>query len=234
MLRRTVLASALTTAALVFAGCTSSGPAEQSAGPSAAELLAAARKTFDAASSVSIVLTSEGVPAGVSGVTGTTGKAVISATEPKFDGQVTGTFGGVTGNIAVRAIGEKVWAKLFTETFEPFDLASVGAPNPARFFDPAHGLSALLTDTQKPALGEWARVDKDVVRQVSGTLSGARVKELLVLGEDTATFSVTYGITESSHVLRTVSLTGPFYGTATSTYDIVLADYGVPVEISAP
>ncbi len=43
-----------------------------------------------------------------------------------------------------------------------------------------------------------------------------------------------YGLVEESWEARTVTLTGPFYPPAESTYTVTLDDYGVPVEITAP
>lgn len=230
MLRRSVLAL-LPAAALSLVGC--SNDAVVDPGKGAADVLHEARLGFDEATSVQVALTSTDVPTGQSGVTGATGNAVISTTEPKFDGQIAGTFSGVTGNVAVRAIGAQAWVKLFTDTFEPFDLAAAGAPNPAALFDPGAGLSALMNETTGMAYGEKVRSGKEILTTVTGKVPGSRIKELLVLGDGTGTFDVTYGITDASE-MRTITTTGAFYGTATSTYVITLTNYGTPVEISAP
>lgn len=232
MLRRSVLALLPAAAAtLALAACSDDTDAAPEV--SAADALTAARTAFDSAGSAQVALTSTDVPTGQSGVTGATGVAVISATEPKFDGQIAGTFSGVTGNVAVRAIGTQAWVKLFTDTFEPFDLVGAGAPNPAALFDPHAGLSALMGDTTGAAYGDKVRSGKEILTTVTGTVPGSRIQELLMLGDGTGTFDVTYGISEAGE-LRTITTEGAFYGTTTSTYDIVLTEYGTPIEISAP
>lgn len=230
MRRRAALAGGLLIAALALTACSGEDKAKE---PTAQEVLTQARTHFDAAKTVLFRMGSEGVPTGQSGVTGASGSGVISSTEPKFDGKVTGTFLGMSGAVDIRAIGDKMWIKLFNAAYTPFDAASANAPNPAAFFDPAKGLSDLLGQTGDPKLGKEARSGKDVVRQVTGTLPASRIKELFHLGQGTGTFTVTYGITEAGE-LRTVTTNGPFYTGGNATYTITLSDYGKPVDITAP
>lgn len=229
MQRRVVLAGGLLVT-LALAACSG---AEKAKEPTAQEVLAQAKSTFDAAKTVAFRMGSSDVPTGQSGVTGANGSGVIDATEPKFDGKVTGTFLGMTGTVDIRAIGDKMWIKLFNSGFQPFDLSTGDAPNPATFFDPAKGLSSLLTETGSPKLAGEARVGKDVVRKVTGTLPPTRIKELFHLGDGTGEFTVDYGIAQNGEV-RTITTSGPFYKGGTSTYTITLSDYGKPVDIPAP
>ena len=74
----------------------------------------------------------------------------------------------------------------------------------------------------------------DVLTTVTGTVPGAAVADLLVVGDRGATYDITYGITRSGRELRTVVLRGPFYEGATSTYTLRLKRLDQPVEITRP
>lgn len=232
MRARPVLAGALAALTLVAVGC-SGAEEEPPVERTAAERLAAARTVLADAGSVSLELTSTDVPEVENGVTAATGAGAVSATEPSFRGTITGTVQGIAATVEVVAIGEDTWLKLFTPDFEPFDLATLNAPNPATFLDPGAGIAGLLPLTGEPTLGPDFRAGKDVVTQVTGTLPGDRVAALFHLGDGEAEFRVTYGLTEGDE-LRTASLVGPFFGTTESTYTLTLTDYGVPVEITRP
>ena len=78
------------------------------------------------------------------------GAGVISTTEPKFQGTITGTIKGLAGTIDVVAIGADTYLKFFTPDYKKTDFDTLNAPNPAMFFDPATGISALLPQTANP------------------------------------------------------------------------------------
>jgi lipoprotein LprG len=218
------------TVALALAGCSDAGVA-QDAPP--AERLEDARAALDAAGSVTLDLSSTGVPERENGVTAANGQGVVSETEPKFKGTITGTIEGVPGTIEVVAIADTTWIKFFTPDFTVADLSTLGAPNPAMFFHSGDGISALLTATQDPVTGEDVREAGEVLGTVSGTLPGAEIRDLFLLGDGTGTFDVTYGLTENDQ-LRTATLDGPFFPGTTATYTLVISDYGSPVEIARP
>ncbi len=231
MPRRTgPIAVAVVAAALALAGCTETGVADTSP---PAERLEDAQAALDAAGSVTLDLSSRDVPLRENGVTAAQGQGVVSEEEPKFRGSITGTIGGVAGTVEVVAIGETTWIKFFTPEFEEADLEDLGAPNPAMFFHPGDGISSMLTATQDPVAGDDAREGSEVLATISGTLPGATVESVLDLGDGTGTYDVVYGLTENDQ-LRTATLTGPFFDGATSTYTLVISDYGSPVEIGRP
>ena len=225
-----VVASAL---ALTLGGC--SGSSGQDAAPqrTPAERLAAAKARFDAAKTVSLDLSSRDVPAVQNGVTAAKGDGVISATEPKFKGTITGTVSGVNGTIDAIAIGDTAYLKLFTPTYEKTDLDTLGAPNPATFFDPAVGISSLLTQTGDPKDAGRTRAGQEILSRIDGTLPGKRIDELFHLGDGTGTYAVSYGLTDTDE-LRTATLKGPFFPGGASTYTVTLTGYGAPVEITRP
>jgi lipoprotein LprG len=223
-------AVAVVAAALAAAGCTETGVADASP-PS--ERLEDAQAALDAAGSVTLDLSSRDVPLRENGVTAAQGQGVVSEEEPKFRGSITGTLEGVAGTVEVVAIGETTWIKFFTPEFEEADLEDLGAPNPAMFFHPGDGISSMLTATQDPVAGDDAREASEVLGTITGTLPGATVESVLDLGDGTGTYDVVYGLTENDQ-LRTATLTGPFFDGATSTYTLVISDYGSPVEIDRP
>jgi lipoprotein LprG len=231
MQRRALLAGAVTVAAVLLTGC--SGGEEPAGTMNPKDDLAAAKKTFDEAKFVGLTLSSKDVPQTENGVTGAVGTGEISATEPKFKGSVTATIKGVSGSAEVITIGDEAYMKFFTPTYNPADLADLGAPNPSNFFHPDKGISSLLVETGSPAVGEKVRDGAAVLQQYTGTLPGASIKELLNLGDGKSEFQVTYGIAEGDK-LQLAEVTGPFFAGTTSTYTLRLKNYGTAVEITRP
>lgn len=225
-----LVAALVATAALVTAGCSGAGVVEE---PAAADRLEDARAALDAAGSVSLELSSRDVPERENVVTAAQGQGVVSEEEPKFKGTITGTVEGVAGTVEVIAVGDTTWMKFFTPDYEEADLATLGAPNPAMFFHPGDGISSMLPATVDPQNGDDVREGSEVLGTVTGTLDGATVEDVLDLGDGTGTYDVTYGLTENDQ-LRTAVITGPFFDGATSTYTLVVSDYGSPVEIARP
>jgi lipoprotein LprG len=230
MRRHPRLLTAVLAASALVGGC-SGATVSDDAPP--AERLEDARAAMDNAGSMTLELTSREVPPRETGVTAAQGDGVVSETEPKFRGTITGSIEGTSGNIEVVAIGDTTWMKFFTPDYEETDLSTIGAPNPAQFFHPGDGLSSMLTATEDPVAGSDAREGEEVLGTISGTLPGAIVSDLLHLGDGTGSYDVVYGLTENDQ-LRTAKLTGPFFPDSTSTYVLVLRDYGSPVEITRP
>ena len=196
-------------------------------------VLSAAHDSLASTTSVTITLTSEGVPKGSEGVTAAEGVGAFDATTPKFKGTVTGKLQGIAGDFGVIAIGDEMWIKFFTPNYIPLDLAASGSLNPATLFNPSTGLPSLLAKTTEIAAGEQQRDGKEVLDIVTGKLSGEIVSSLLKLGEPGSIYEVTYGITADG-ALRKAVLTGEFFSGAASTYTFVVTDYGTPVDIERP
>ena len=232
MRRRALLASSVTVAVAMLVGCSGGGDAPEAKADPKTQL-AAAKKVFDDAKFVGLTLSSKDVPKTENGVTGAIGTGAISASEPKFKGNVTATIKGVSGAAEVITIGDAAYMKFFTPTYNPADLADLGAPNPSDFFDPAKGISQLLVETGSPTAGKEVRDGAAVLQQVSGTLPGSRIKALFNLGDGAGEFKVTYGIGEGDR-LQLATMTGPFFAGTTSTYTLRLKNYGTAVEITRP
>ena len=157
---------------LALAACSSGDAAAPSQSPT--EQLTAAKKAFDAAKTVQLDLSSRDAPPRENGVTAAKGAGVIDVTEPKFQGTITGTIKGLAGTIEVIAIGETAYLKFFTPDYKKTDLNTLNAPNPAMFFDPATGISALLPQTANPKADGQTRSGQEVLTKISGTPCPAR------------------------------------------------------------
>ena len=231
--RATSAVAALLLLTGALAGCSSDAASPNpTSGVSAAEALAAVKAKVDAASSVHLTLAGKGLPDRVSGVVSADG---VGTHAPAFKGTLQVKVNGTQAATDVVAVGGKVYVKLpFTTISTAVDPATLGAPNPAQLFAVDNGITALLTATQNPVAGERTRKGNEVLRTYSGTLSGAQVADLLVVGDRATTFRATYGVTDPGGELRTVELTGRFYPGADSTYDLTLDKYGEPVEITKP
>lgn len=230
MRRRTLLATAAL-AALIPLTTACSGGGEKASDP--ATQLQAAKKKFDEAKYVAFSLASNNVPPKKNGVTAGEGSGEISTTEPKFQGTVTGTVKGITGSVGMLAIGNDAYMKFFTSDYNKADLADLGAPNPATFFNPDKGISSLIPQTTDLKEGDRTREGKDILNQFTGKLPGKPIKDLFFLGDGTGTFDVSYGLAENGE-LRLATLRGPFFTGMTSTYTLRLKDYGKPVVITRP
>lgn len=230
--RALVVAGAVLTVAL--GASAGSGEEEQAKATTQtpAELLASARAKLEASPSVTFTLESANLPGKAVGISGARGTGRF--TPPSFKGTLNATINGATGTVDVVAVDTHVWMKFFTPGYNPIDPADYGAPNPAQLFDTTTGITSLVDKTQGLQKKDTVRDGADVLATVAGTLPGSAVADLLVVGDRSGTFDVTYGITDRGGELRRVVLSGPFYEGATSTYTLRLKRLDQPVEITGP
>ncbi len=213
---------------IALTGCSGS---DDPAPVSAADRLAAARARADAASSVHLVLTSKDVPDDAAGVLGADGSGTH---EPAFKGTLKARIRGIEADVDVVAIKNDLYLKLpFTGRFAKTDPSAYQAPNPAQLFAPDVGVTSMLPATTDAAEGEQTRRGSEVLTTITGKLPGQKVVDLLHTGDAGAAFDVSYGISDADE-LRTATVTGPFFGSARSTYEVVLDRYGEHVEITPP
>ena len=210
-----------------LAGC-SSEPEE-----SAAELLERARTTLDGTDSAHFVLESENAP--------TTGTALVGGEgdierPDSFTGALDVTAVGSTVEVQVVSVGGTFYAQLpFAAGFSVVDPAQFGVGDPAGLLDPDTGISQLLTSAQDAELGEERRVDGEVVREVTATLPGDLVEQVLTSEDPSQPVQARMSIATDSGQLRRVELTGPFFTAGEdATYTLALSDFGADVEITAP
>ena len=228
--RRLVLSSTALAATAILTACSGAGE-EPAKAPH--EVISIAQEKLASAKFVHISLSTQELPPGQNGVAEAVGSGEFSTTEPKFQGTVQGRGKDVTANLEMSGIGDKAWWKLFTPDFTVADLADVGAPNPASFFHPVTGLPGLLGQATDVTAGKETRVGRDVVTTYSGKLPGKVIKDLLFLGDGTKPFDITFGITKDGELRQAVT-TGEFFTGTTSTYTLLITDYGKAVTITAP
>jgi lipoprotein LprG len=194
--------------------------------------MAAAKKSFDDASSVRIALSTDSTPTSGNGVLGATGDITH---DPAFEGDVKVVLSGLTATVPVTSIGGKVYAKLPLQTkYAVIDPAEYGAPDPADFADPEQGVSGLLTSVEGLKAGDEERSGDAILTKYTGTLPGTAVKKIIPSAVAKETYETEVGLDEDG-LATTVQITGPFFtGNEDVTYDVVLSDYDKGVEITAP
>lgn len=210
------------------AGCGGSG-----SGPGDPDkALASARKQLDETSGVELDLKTDELPEGVDGLEEATG---VGTHAPAFDGTVVLLVHGLSLRVPVVAVDGKVHAKLpFTLEYAPIDPAEYGAPDPSVLMDTDTGLSAWLAGAEGVEEGKRVREGETVLTSYSGTLPGKIVAGTIPSADDSATFDVTFRLTDDAQ-LRAVDVSGPFYGDGGDVdYAIELSDYGTDQDISAP
>jgi len=222
----------LAAALLSLTGCSGDDePADE--GPTPEEVLADAKATLDDTSGVSITLTSEGLPEGVTAVRRATG---VGTHDPAFDGTLTVVLAGSDFDVPVVAVDGKVYAQIpLTPGWSDVDPRDYGAPDPARLMSTDRGLSALLTATTSPKEGGSVRGGQDnreVLTEYSGSVPGDAVDD--IIPSASGDFDAAYTVTEEGE-LRTARLTGVFYpDTDAMTYTISFDDYGSSPDITKP
>jgi lipoprotein LprG len=236
--RTRLLIPALLTAGLLLGGCTGSSDSSDGAGGKGgaggdlAARLTDAKKTLDAAETISISLSTKSIPDGVTGLLSATGKGNHS---PAFTGKVTVITGGASLGADVIATGGTVYAKTgFLPDFTPIDPATLKAPDPATLLKADGGITEILTSTEDLAEDGQSRDGKDVLTTIAGTLPGSVVATIIPSAAADQDFDVTYRL-DDDDVLRDATLSGPFYpGGSKVTYTVALKTSNTPVTIEAP
>lgn len=233
--RRT--AALMAASVLALTACSGGDPEteqETSDAHSAADRLEQARTVLTDAGSVALTLTGSDLPDDVSSlVIAAEGSGTM---EPAaFEGTITAKVQGIQADVPTVAVDDQLYVKLpFTPGYITTTPEDLNVPDPARLFDPEQGIVSLLSITEGAAFGEQRREEREILQEVTGTLPGQAIVDLLNVGDADATFEVTYGLVEESWQVRTVSITGPFYPPATSSYTLTLESYGEPVEVTRP
>lgn len=230
-LRRTTVSACLTVL-LGLTACTGDGDEPSGGdGPDPQERLSAAKTQIDEAESIDFTIGTDSLPSGVQGLLAAEG---TGTTAPAFEGTARVSAGG-TIDADVVSVDGTVHAKIgFAPVFVELDPASIGAPDPAVFFDTETGVSSLLVATEDLSVGEQQRDGEDVLSTITGTLPGELLEALLPTADGDGSFAVTYRLDEDD-TLRGATITGPFYGSAGDvSYDLTVDPSDEPVEITAP
>lgn len=196
------------------------------------EVLAAAKKTLDDTTGVTLALTTKELPDGVDGVLEAKG---VGTHAPAFEGKLTVVVNGLDVDVPVVSVDGKVYARLpFTVSFAEVNPADYGAPDPAQLMDPDKGLSSWLTEATGVKAGDRVREGKTVLSAYSGTLPGPVVDASIPSADEQGDFPVTFLIDEDGQ-LRSVRISGPFYGSkGTVDYTVDVDDYGTEKDIEKP
>jgi lipoprotein LprG len=228
------LAAALVAGALAVSLSACGGDDEgDDADQSPEEALAAAKQTLDDTSGVTLTLSTDNLPEGVTGVEKAEG---VGTHAPAFEGTITVVLSGQAFEVPVVAVDDTVYVQLpLTTGWQDIDPAEYGAPDPAMLMSPDAGFSSLLDATTDVEAGESVRGgedNKEVLTEYTGTVSGDVVKN--VIPTASGDFDATYTITDDGE-LRSADLTGAFYEDAdTMTYTVTFDDYGTEKDITAP
>lgn len=223
--RRWLSGIAAATVALTLVGC-SGEEGDKAPQSSPTEAFAKARTTLDEAAQVKIAMVTKDLPDGVTGLISARGTATD---QPAFDGTITVPVAGGTPQVAVRAVGTKVWAVIpFTTGYSEIDPAEYGAPNPATLIDAETGFGSLLAAPEKITQGDSVRGganNSEVLTSYEAQIPGAAVKKVMPSAEANTPFSGEFLISDTGE-LRQVALTGVFYsGEKSLTYTVTFEDY---------
>lgn len=230
-MRARLLVAPLLLSALALAGCSGDDTSsEPEADPT--ERLAAAKEALDETSGVRITLTTDDLSEGVDGLLRAEG---YGTHDPAFDGEIVVRYAGIEPTVPVVAVDGTVYAQVpLTTGWSEVDPAEYGAPDPAGLMDTDDGFSSVLTATEGVEEGEQVRGgedNRDVLTTISGTVAGDVVAGIIPSAE--GDFDASYTLTDEDE-LRSMVLTGDFYGAGSMTYTITFDDYGAEPSITAP
>ncbi len=202
-------------------------------GPSAATLLRKAKATFDRTSAFHLQLMSSNTSGSGLVLKSASGDA---ARPNEFHGTLTVLESNLPLQIGVVSVSGTSYVKLpFSGVYVAANPAQYGFANPGKLLDPNSGISTLLPATEHPSIGQSTRYNGESLQQVSGTLPGQRVKQVLVDANPAQPVSVVYSIDTSTDQVRLVDLTGPlFHSGQDTTFHLILTNYGESVSITPP
>lgn len=233
------LISALAAATLVT-GCTSGGNGGKDGDETAAlaDRLAAAQQHITDADALTISLSTESLPDGVTGLSNAKGRGYQGETadDAAFEGDVDVLSGGSTIKAEVIAVDGKVWAKTsLAPVFLTISPETLHAPDPASLLGAkGDGLSIILVKTEGLKQDGKSRDGKIVLTTITGTLPGDVVHQFLPSADANGTFAVTYRLTDDD-VLHDARITGPIYpGSPDVTYDVKLTPNDDTTPIKPP
>ena len=224
-------AAVLMTVPALVACSDSSSDATDDASPE--EVLALASDTLSETSGVELSLSTDSLPAGVSGIT----KAVGLVTDaPAFDGSITVVFAGQNAEVPVIAVDDLVYAQLpFTPGWDTVNPKEYGAPDPSQLVGD-DGFPGLLDETESPEKGASVRGGDDnteIFTTYTGTVQGEAMKSIIPSSSGDS-FDVEWQVTDDGE-LRKATLVGVFYPQSEPmTYTVEFDGYGTEKDITAP
>lgn len=182
--------------------------------------------------SLNVEIIAQEVPDGVNTLTKANG---VGDSSPAFQGDVTVVAAGSAIEAEVISVGGKVWVKTsLAPRFTLLDPASIGAPDPARFFAEDTGIVSLLNSATDVEFGDDIRDGSDVLQSVAATIDGVAMARFLPGSDSSGSFSALFLI-DAEGKLRSITISGPFYaGASESTYIVTVSPGTGPANIIAP
>ncbi|HEX3604443.1 MAG TPA: LppX_LprAFG lipoprotein [Candidatus Dormibacteraeota bacterium] len=217
--------------ALACAACGSGGSGGSA--PDAATLLRQGKAAVDATSALHFTLSSAGVPSSASGTYITSGDG--DAVRPDaVRGTLQVVVQGLPLHISIVSVHGVFAVKLpFTNGYQATDPSKYGFTDPGRLLDPGSGLSSLINGAHGSSYAGRDRVNGEELDEVKVTLPGRSVADLLSSADASQDVQGRIGMVPSSHQVRRVELTGPFFDAhRSSTYTLILDRYGEGVQIT--
>jgi len=218
---------------LGLSGCSGSDE-PVSEGKTPEEVMALAKQTLDETSGLTLSLSTDNLPDGVTGIAGADG---VATDAPAFDGTIKVVLSGTTFDVPVIAVDGKVYARIpLTPGWSDIDPADYKAPDPAQLATPDNGFSAMLAATEDLEEGDSVRggVDNnEILTEYTGTVPGDAMTSIIPSASG-ASFDAAYLVTDDGE-LRQATLTGVFYPDSPEmTYTVDFEAYGTTREIKAP
>jgi len=162
--------------------------------------------------------------------------AVGDARPPDLQANVNLKEGGLLLEVQVVFAEGGVYLKSFTGGFQKLTDEQLAQFFDARtLFDPNSGLFAAMRDTSAPSLGQRETVSGHDTYPVSGTVSAARMHQLLTPIRSDGSYHVTYWIEPDNADLWRARMTGDLFDAAkASTITFDFSNHDHPVSISPP
>ncbi|MEO6797222.1 MAG: LppX_LprAFG lipoprotein [Candidatus Dormibacter sp.] len=175
----------------------------------------------------------------ISGYTGTdepVQSAQGDAHPPDLHATVDLREGGFLVEVEVIFSGATIYLKSITGGWQPLTAAEVAQFFDARsLFDSRVGLFAAMRDTQAPTLGAVAKIDGHDTYPISGSVSAARMHQLLTLIRDRGTYHATYWVDSSAKTLWRAQLTGNLFdATRAATINFDFSNHDHPISVTPP
>lgn len=209
---------------LALAACTGSDKDE----PDPRDALATAKTHLDSTSGVHFALTASPLPS-----TGTSLESAEGDAAPltsAFTGEAKVKGSSFSATVKVISVGGVVYVKQpFAAGYVKVNPTALGLVDPGALLSPQNGISSFLTADPKPRADGTVRVGGEVLDRYRATLP-----RVGVLATDATDVPAEFDLVPASGELRRVVLTGPFFGTETTTITLTLTRYGQAVDIKAP
>lgn len=191
--------------------------------------LAAAKTRLDTTPGVHFTLTASPLPPTGTWLESAEGDAVPPSSS--FSGEAKIHSSAFSATVKAISVGGVVYVKQpFAPGFQKVDPASLHLVDPGVLLSPDKGISTFLTADPAATAAGQVRVGSEVLDRYQAT-----VPEIGVLATDAKDVRAAFDLVPSTHELRRIVLTGPFFAADTqTTVTLTLTDYGKRVDIKAP